>query len=78
MIANFNERTEAAISETGMRNALAQRQEVHRGSLVERVCSFLEQYPLSLADGAGAPSLSIGATALFRPGDDRGEGTACR
>jgi hypothetical protein len=50
MNVNFNERTGVGASKTEARNSLAQCQEVSRGSFVERVCSFLEQYPLSHAD----------------------------
>ena len=50
MIVNFNERTGVGTSEIGTWKGLARCQEVSRGSLVERVCNFLEQYPLSRAD----------------------------
>jgi hypothetical protein len=49
MIADFNQCTGAAASEAGMWNVRAQYHEASRGSFVERVCSFLEQYPLSHA-----------------------------
>ena len=48
MIVNFNER--AGTSEIGTWKGLAHCQEGSRGSLVERVCNFLEQYPLPRAD----------------------------
>ncbi len=47
MIADFYQRTGAAASEAGMWNVRAQYREAPRGSLVERVFRFLEQYPLS-------------------------------
>jgi hypothetical protein len=51
VIADFNQRTDVAASEAGMWNVRAQYHEAPRGSLVERVFSFLEQYPLSHAGG---------------------------
>ena len=50
MIVKFNGRTGVGTSEIGTWKGLARCQEVSRGSLVERVCNFLEQYPLSRAD----------------------------
>ena len=50
MVANFNKHTSVATSESGMWSARARCHEVSRGSLVERVCSFLEQYPFLHAD----------------------------
>jgi hypothetical protein len=47
MIADFNKRTGVAVSELGMWNVRAQYLDAPRGSLVERVFSFLEQYPFS-------------------------------
>jgi hypothetical protein len=50
MIADFDQRTDAAVSEAGMWNVRAQYHEASRSSFVERICSFLERYPLSAAD----------------------------
>jgi len=50
MIANFNQCTDAAASKTQIWNVRAHYHEAPRGSLVERVCSFLDRYPLSHAD----------------------------
>ena len=49
MIADFNKRTGIAVSEAGMWNVRAQYDESPR-SLIEQVCSFLEQYPFLPAD----------------------------
>jgi hypothetical protein len=51
VIADFNQRTDVAASEAGMWNVRAQYHEAPRGSLVERVFSFLEKYPFSDATG---------------------------
>jgi hypothetical protein len=60
MIANFNQRIDAAASRAGMWNVRAQYDDAYRGSFVDRVCSFLEQYPLSRADEEdGASSASV-------------------
>jgi len=56
MIANFNQRTDATASEAQIWNVRAQYHEAYRGSFVDRVCSFLEQYPLSHADDEGVTS----------------------
>jgi hypothetical protein len=45
MIVNFNERTGVGTSEIETWNGLAHCQEVSRGSLIERVCNFLERHP---------------------------------
>ena len=45
MIVSFNERMGVGNSKKETWNSLAQCQEVSRGSLVERVCSFLEHHP---------------------------------
>jgi len=67
MIADFSQRADAAASEAQMWNVRAQYHEASRGSFVERVCSFLEQYPLSHArDENGASSVT-----LRRTRDDR-------
>jgi hypothetical protein len=50
MIANFNRRPDAVALEAGMWNVRTQRYEASRGSLVERVCRFLEQYPILHAE----------------------------
>jgi hypothetical protein len=60
MIANFNQRTNAAVLEAGTWNVRARYHEAPRSSFVERICSFLEHYPLSHADdedGASSPTL---------------------
>jgi hypothetical protein len=46
MIADFSKRTGVAVSEARMWNVRTQHHESPR-SLVERVCNFLERYPLS-------------------------------
>jgi hypothetical protein len=51
VIADFNQRIDAAASEAGMWNVRAQYHEAPRGSLVERVFSFLEKYPFSDTTG---------------------------
>ena len=51
MIADFNKRPGVAVSEADIWNVRAQYHEAPRGSLVERVFRFLEQYPLSDASG---------------------------
>jgi hypothetical protein len=60
MIANFNQRTDAASSKAEIWNVQAQYHEAYRGSFVDRVCSFLEQYPLSHADDEGVASSGPG------------------
>jgi hypothetical protein len=68
MIADLNKRICVAVSEAGTWNVRAQYHEAPRSSLVERVFSFLEQYPVSRAsDEDVAPSL-----APHRTRDDRG------
>jgi hypothetical protein len=73
MIAKFNERIDVTTSHAG-RNFQAQCSDALRGTLVERVCRFLERYPLSPTDGEDVvPSAAIGAIALRRSGRPRGE-----
>ena len=73
MIAEFNEPVDVATSYAG-RNFQAQYPDALRGTLVERVCRFLERYPFSPTDGEDiVPSASIGAIALRRSGRARGE-----
>jgi hypothetical protein len=50
MIADFNKHICVAVSEVGTWNVRAQYHEASRSSFVERICSFLERYPLSAAD----------------------------
>jgi hypothetical protein len=72
MIANLNKRIDVATSHVG-RNFQAQCPDALRGTLVERVCRFLERYPLSPADGEDiVASASSGAIALRRSGRARG------
>jgi hypothetical protein len=67
MIANFNQRTDAAPSKAEIWNVQAQYHEAYRGSFVDRVCSFLEQYPLS------TPTMKVlHRPAPVRPIRDRG------
>jgi hypothetical protein len=68
MIANFNKRSGVAASEAGMWNLRGQYHEASRGSFVERVCSFLEQYPLSRADDEDV----VPFVTFHRTRDDRG------
>jgi hypothetical protein len=73
MIANVNERIDVATSHAG-RNFQAQCPDALSGTLVERVCRFLERYPLSPTDGKDiVPSVSIGTIALRRSRRARGE-----
>jgi hypothetical protein len=73
MIAKFNKRIDVATSHAG-RDFQAQCPDALRGTLVERVCRFLERYPLSPTDGEDVvPSTAIGAIALRRSGLARGE-----
>ena len=77
MIAKLNQRIDVATSHAG-RNFQAQCHDALLGTLVERVCRFLERYPLSPTGGEDvAPSAAIGAIALRRSGRARGE-TATR
>lgn len=77
MIAKLNQRIDVATSHAG-RNFQAQCPDALLGTLVERVCRFLERYPLSPTGGEdGAPSAAIGEIALRRSGRARGE-TATR
>jgi hypothetical protein len=69
MIANFDKDTSIATSESGMWSARAQRHEVARSSLIERVCSFLEQYPFLHADDEDAAR----SVTPCRTRDDRGQ-----
>jgi hypothetical protein len=75
MIANIEGCAGAAISGLEMRNSQVQCHEGQSpGSLIERVCSFLDKYPLSRADKEGlAPSVSIEAAGFCRIGDNRRE-----
>ena len=45
MIFNFNGRTGVGTAEIETWKGLAHCQEVSRGSLIERVCNFLEHHP---------------------------------
>jgi hypothetical protein len=73
MIAEFNKPVDVATSYAG-RNFQAQCPDALCGTLVERVCRFLEQYPFSPTDGEDiVPSASIGAIALRQSGRARGE-----
>jgi hypothetical protein len=77
MIAKLNQRIDVATSHAG-RNFQAQCPDALLGTLVERVCRFLERYPLSPTGGEDvAPSAAIGTIALRRSGRARGE-TATR
>jgi hypothetical protein len=77
MIAKLNQRIDVATSYAG-RNFQAQCPDALLSTLVERVCRFLERYPLSPTDGDDvAPSAANGAIALRRSGRARGE-TATR
>lgn len=77
MIAKLNQRIDVATSHAG-RNFQAQCPDALLGTLVERVCRFLERYPLSPTGGEDiAPSVAVGETALRRSGRARGE-TATR
>jgi hypothetical protein len=77
MIANLNKRIDVATLHAGM-NFQAQCSDALRGTLVERVCRFLEGYPFLPTDGEDVvPSAAIGAIALRRSGRPRGE-TATR
>ena len=68
MIANLNKRIDVATSYAG-RSFQAQCPDALRGTLVERVCRFLERYPLSPTDGEDVvPSASTGAIMLRRSG----------
>ena len=77
MIAEFNKPVDVATSYAG-RNFQAQCPDALCGTLVERVCRFLEGYPFLPTDGEDVvPSAAIGAIALRRSGRPRGE-TATR
>ena len=66
MIADFSPCTKIDL-ETGVRNTLVQWQEPLRHSLVERVCNFLERYPMTQAIGEDVMvRASIEATAVRR------------
>lgn len=75
MIAKLNKRIDVATSHAG-RNFQAQGPDALCGTLVERVCRFLERYPLSPTDGEDIVP-PIGAIALRQSGRARGE-TATR
>jgi hypothetical protein len=47
MVHNFGKVVGRTASEPGLRSACVERHEPPRGSLVEWVCGFLEEYPLS-------------------------------
>ena len=51
MIANFGEHIAVPTAKTGLWTVRTQYYEVPRGTLVERVCNFLERYPLPPAGG---------------------------
>jgi hypothetical protein len=68
MTANFNQLTSVATSESGMWSVGAQCHESSRGSLVERVCRFLEQYPILHAEDEDVAR----SITLHRTRDDRG------
>ncbi|HEY1744014.1 MAG TPA: hypothetical protein VGG18_12675 [Granulicella sp.] len=66
-IANFSKRTVVATAAV----ARAQCDDAPRYSLVERVCSFMERYPLTHAEENVASSASKGGAVLCRTEDDR-------
>ena len=64
MIADFNERPAVPASQTGVERPRQCHQGL-RGTLVERVCSFLDRYQLSHSDGEGnTPSSRLGHRGL--------------
>lgn len=74
MFANFNKSACVGASELGMPDTQLKSEEAPRGTLVERVCSFLERYPLShaMADCV-APSISTVAVVAARTGQKQGQ-----
>lgn len=71
MIADFSKHAGVAVGEAGMWNVRAQNYESPR-SLVERVCNFLEQYPLSRTGTTEvAPSVTLGRARDVRRSQDK-------
>jgi hypothetical protein len=68
----INKYTFAAASESEVWNSQAQYLPL-ANSLVERVCSFLERYPLPLAGGEQVATASAETAVCFDTQDDRSQ-----
>jgi hypothetical protein len=71
MIARFHEHPAAPASQIGVECPAHCHQELC-GTFVERVCTFLDRYPLSQSDSGGTtPSGWVGATVVREIENDR-------